>query len=60
MFQWLRFTQSSERITLDIADQGINSLQDLVVGLLPVQIIIPSPLAKLNDYRLKAGRLFSA
>ena len=41
-FQWLRFTQSSKRMALNIIDQRIDLIAHADIDFRPVEIILPS------------------
>ena len=46
MSQRLRFSQAVKRVSSDIFDQLIDSLESLFVVVLPVEVIVPGILAK--------------
>lgn len=46
MAQRLRFTDSPEGITLNLSNQAVDSLKNLAVLLLPLEIILPRLFAK--------------
>jgi hypothetical protein len=41
MFQWFGFADSFKRVAFNLFNQCVDSPEDFLIGLLPVQVIIP-------------------
>ena len=56
MFQWFGFSNPFKWIAFDLFDEIVYSLEDFLVGFLPVQVIVPSVI---REYEFQSKRPFS-
>src|SRR5262249_34038579 len=55
VFQGLGLAEAGERLALDVADEGVDPLEDLAIGLLPVEVVLPRALGE-NELHSASSR----